>query len=548
MSGVFINYRRGGHSGVVDDLDAALARHFGREQVFLDRPSLLPGQRFADALAERVADCDALIAVLHPGWADARHPSGARRLSDARDLSDVRPLSDDRDLSDVRPLSDDRHLSDARLPSDDRHLSGAPHLSGASQPSGARRLDDPEDWVRREIEWALAGGKFVLPVLLDGAEMPTAAELPDSLRALAGLNAPRLRTAHWTADLAVVIAALEGVVRPDWRPVDPPEERGARLGGRWLAALTGVVAGTVLVGVPLLPQDDDWVGTDVLPYTLTAALMCCLLLCAPLIAVAAVRVVRRSVDDLERELHTVRHRTYLRRTWPIGLGLVLVGVYGAFRGDLGMLRALVLLLVLGVAVARAAAADIRLRRRDDDLWARWPHRLPDRVNRAEQRRAVARLHLRLDRMTAPLSREQREKAGWELDDIAGAVRRVAREAGRTRGVWLRRDHPWLFALYTVWLALIAALAVASGRAFADAGEGTVRRYVTLAVVVLIGVLLALGTLEIAYRYQRRQRRELARQIGGYRESLAARVAGMSLPARAKATAPAPRPEEYAEPE
>lgn len=488
MSGVFINYRRGGHSGVVDDLDAALARHFGRDQVFLDRPSLLPGQRFADALAERVADCDALIAVLHPGWADER------------------------------------------------------------QPSGARRLDEPVDWVRREIEWALADGKFVLPVLLDGAQMPTAAELPVTLRALAGLNAPRLRVAHWTADLAVVVAALEGVVRPDWRPVDPPEERAARPGGRWLAALTAAVAAAVLVGVPLLPQDDDWVGTDVLPYTLTAALMCCLLLCAPLIAVAAVRLVRRSVDDLERELHTVRHRTYIRGTWPVGVGLVLVGVYGALRGDLGMVQALVLLLVLGVAVARAAAADIRLRRRDDELWARWPHRLPDRVNRAELRRAVARLHLRLDRMTAPLSREQREKADWELDDIAGALRRTAREAARTRGLWLRRDHPWLCALYTVWLALLTALAAASGRAFADAGEGTVRRYVTLGVVVLLGVLLAFGTLEIAYRYQRRQRRELVRQIDGYRESLAARVAGMSLPPRVKATAPAPRPEEYAEPE
>ncbi|OPG01638.1 hypothetical protein B1R27_36050 [Streptomyces sp. GKU 895] len=334
MSGVFINYRRGGHSGVVDDLDAALARHFGRTQVFLDRPSLLPGQRFADALAERVADCDALIAVLHPGWADERHAAEAR------------------------------------------HPSGAGRLSGVPHPTGQRRLDDPEDWVRREIEWALAGGKFVLPVLLDGAEMPTAAELPVTLRALAGLNAPRLRAAHWTADLAVVVAALEGVVRPDWEPVDPPEKRGARLGGRWLAALTAAVAATVLVGVPLLPQDDDWVGTGVLPYTLTAALMCCLLLCAPLLAVTAVRIARRSVDDLERELHTVRHRTYLRRTWPVGVGLLLVGVYGALRGDLGMVQALVLLLILGVAVARAAAADIRLRRRDDELWAGWPHRLP----------------------------------------------------------------------------------------------------------------------------------------------------------------------------
>ncbi|WP_146238366.1 TIR domain-containing protein [Streptomyces sp. Act143] len=521
MGGVFINYRRGEHSGVVDDLDEELARHFGRGQVFLDRPSLLPGQRFADALAERVGDCDALIAVIHPGWADVRHPSGGRGSAELDSPGGRR--MEGLDSSGGRWLGD-------------------------PDSSGARRLDDPEDWVRREIEWALAGGKFVLPVLLDGARMPTAAELPGSLRALAGLNAPRLREAHWSADLAVVIAALEDRVRPDWQPVEAPEERGARLGGRWLGALTAVVAAAVLVGVPLLPQDDDWVGTDVLPYTLTAALMCCLLLCAPLVAVAAVRVGRRSVDDLERELHAVRHRTYIRRTWPIGLGLVLVGVYGALRGDLGMVQALVLLLVLSVAVARAAVADLRLRRRDDDLWARWPHRLPDRVHRAVLRRAVARLHLRLDRMTAPLSREQREKADWELGDIAAAVDRVAAEARRTRTAWLRQDHPWQFAAYVVWLALITALAAASGRAFADAGEGTVRRYVTLAVVVVVGVLLALGTLEIAYRYQRRQRRELVRQVVVFREALAVRVAAMSRPARTKPTAPARRPEEYAEPE
>ncbi|MEU6374257.1 toll/interleukin-1 receptor domain-containing protein [Streptomyces sp. NPDC046909] len=487
MSGVFISYRRGGHSGVVDDLDAALARHFGRGQVFLDRPSLLPGQRFADALKARVADCDALIAVIHPGWAGARHPSGARRL------------------------------------------------------------DDPEDWVRREIEWALAGGKFVVPVLLGGAEMPRGAELPESLRPLVGLNAPRLREERWTSDLAVLIAALEGPVRPDWRPVEAPEEHGVRP-GRWLGALTALLAAAVLVGIPALPQDDSWAGTDVLPYTLALALMSCTVLCAPLIAVAAVRVVRRSVDGLERELHAVRHQTYIRLTWPIGLGFVVIGAVVGLTGDPGALVALALLLVLSVAVALSARTHLRLKKRDADLWARWPHRLPDRVTRVVLRRAAARLHLRLDRMTAPLSLEQREKAAWELDDIAGAVGRVSEEAGRSRRAWLGQDHPLLFAFYVLWLALTAALFLASGLAYATEGEGTVRRYVALGVMVLIAALLALGTLEIAHRYQRRQRRELVRQVTRFHGELASRVTEMSRPARTRPTAPAFRPEEYAEPD
>ncbi|MFJ3672242.1 toll/interleukin-1 receptor domain-containing protein [Streptomyces sp. NPDC090106] len=487
MGGVFINYRRGEHTGTVEGLDLELARYFGRDQVFLDSPSLLPGQRYADTLAERVADCDVLLAVLHPGWAESRDEAGVRRL------------------------------------------------------------DEPRDWVRREIQWALESGRFVVPVLLDGARMPAASELPETIRALAGRNALRLREAHWAADLAALVAAVEGEVGTGWTPEAAPEAAGRRP-GRWLGVLTGLAACALLAGLPAVPQDDDWAGTDVLPYTLTAALMCCALLTAPLVAVTAVRLVRRSVDGLERELHAVRHRTYIRLTWPIGLGVILLGGYGALRGDQGMAVALPLLLVLAVAVARAAVTDIRLRRRDAALWARWPHRLPDRVSGAVLRRALARLHVRLDGMSAPLSREQREKAHWELGDIGGAADRVTAEAGRTRRGWLCADHPWLCALYVLWLALTGGLLAASAVAFAGEGLGTVRRYVVLGAVVLVALVLALATVEISFRHQRRQRRELVRQITGLRAALTARVTELTRPPRTKPTAPAARPEEYAEPD
>ena len=48
---------------------------------------------------------------------------------------------------------------------------------------GGRRLDDPEDWVRHEIESVLALGLRVIPLLVDGAHVPHAADLPDSLPA-----------------------------------------------------------------------------------------------------------------------------------------------------------------------------------------------------------------------------------------------------------------------------------------------------------------------------------------------------------------------------
>lgn len=51
--------------------------------------------------------------------------------------------------------------------------------------NGKRRLDDPSDMVRREIVTALSNDKTVIPVLINGAQMPPAADLPDGLRALA---------------------------------------------------------------------------------------------------------------------------------------------------------------------------------------------------------------------------------------------------------------------------------------------------------------------------------------------------------------------------
>ena len=55
----------------------------------------------------------------------------------------------------------------------------------ATGEDGRRRLDDPGDFVRLEIEAALARHVRVIPVLVDGARMPRAADLPASLEGLA---------------------------------------------------------------------------------------------------------------------------------------------------------------------------------------------------------------------------------------------------------------------------------------------------------------------------------------------------------------------------
>ena len=65
---------------------------------------------------------------------------------------------------------------------------------------GTRRLADPGDWVRREVETGLATPRCaVVPVLLDGAKMPPAEALPESLVALTHRNAFALSAANWDA-------------------------------------------------------------------------------------------------------------------------------------------------------------------------------------------------------------------------------------------------------------------------------------------------------------------------------------------------------------
>ncbi len=77
---------------------------------------------------------------------------------------------------------------------------------------GRRRLDDPHDMVRFELERAFELGLPVLPVLLDSARMPTEDELPESLRWFARRNARPVRGDRVDHDMAAVIDAVEAEI------------------------------------------------------------------------------------------------------------------------------------------------------------------------------------------------------------------------------------------------------------------------------------------------------------------------------------------------
>lgn len=69
------------------------------------------------------------------------------------------------------------------------------------------RLYDAGDWVRTEIELALAGGKRVIPVLVGDADRPDARTLPSSIERLAGLQ--YLRLSHRSAEFDLMHLADE---------------------------------------------------------------------------------------------------------------------------------------------------------------------------------------------------------------------------------------------------------------------------------------------------------------------------------------------------
>ncbi|MFJ5231297.1 4a-hydroxytetrahydrobiopterin dehydratase [Kitasatospora sp. NPDC088391] len=76
---------------------------------------------------------------------------------------------------------------------------------------------DGRDWLRQEVEYALAAGKAVLPVTVQGARMPPPGALPAALAPLARLEAVELRG---VADLKKVAARLAGGASPA-RPANP---------------------------------------------------------------------------------------------------------------------------------------------------------------------------------------------------------------------------------------------------------------------------------------------------------------------------------------
>jgi tetratricopeptide (TPR) repeat protein len=114
-----------------------------------------------------------------------------------------------------------------------------PNWLAATDETGKRRLDNPDDFIVIEIGTALTRNIPVVPVLVDGARMPKASELPNPLKLLARRQAIQVRHTNFSSDAEALIKRLR-------------EAMGYGSPGRpwrvWGAIGVAAVAGLLLIG------------------------------------------------------------------------------------------------------------------------------------------------------------------------------------------------------------------------------------------------------------------------------------------------------------
>jgi hypothetical protein len=152
---IFINYRRDDSIGTAGRLHDRLAQTFGRKNLFMDVDHIPAGVDFVNYLNIQVAHCDVFLAIIGPNWLHAKDESGGRRI------------------------------------------------------------DNPDDFVAIEIVAALARNIPVIPVLIDGARMPKATELPEALKSFVRRNAVEVRNSQFGRDAEALtwISQTRGVHR-----------------------------------------------------------------------------------------------------------------------------------------------------------------------------------------------------------------------------------------------------------------------------------------------------------------------------------------------
>ena len=141
-SGIFISYRRSDSKSDARSICQRLERTFGKGKVFIDVDSIRPGKNFQSVLKDDLEKCAGMVVVIGPRWLELLKSSG---------------------------------------PADS---------------------ETGHDYVRLEVASALERKLPVFPVLVDGAAMPDAMDLPDDLKPLAFQQALSVRHDSFPRDMS----------------------------------------------------------------------------------------------------------------------------------------------------------------------------------------------------------------------------------------------------------------------------------------------------------------------------------------------------------
>jgi hypothetical protein len=204
MGGVFISYRRDDTAGYAGRLYDALSAHFGRDLVFIDVDSIRAGQNFVDVIDRWIASSSVVMVLIGKAWLNSAGPHG-------------------------------------------------------------RRLDDPHDFVRLEVASALRQKIPVIPVLVGGAKMPSADDLPAPLAPLAQINAIEIFDPLFRDSVRHLVDALQPFVypKPLFWPWPIPVPSRLKL---WIwATVLLVVVGVAGVILSLKPSPDHNDTREVAP-------------------------------------------------------------------------------------------------------------------------------------------------------------------------------------------------------------------------------------------------------------------------------------------
>ena len=173
MADIFLSYRRQDSQSATGRLGDRLEAHVGPARVFRDHHSIVAGEDFAEAIRRAIEGSTVVLVVIGPHW-----------------------------------------------------------LTTAT-PGGQRRLDEPGDFVRLEIEFSLETNVPLVPVLVEGAVMPSAEQLPPSLAAFSRCQAVELSETRWRYDAQRLIETLQGRFAIEALGTDP-EEAGSADAPRWM--------------------------------------------------------------------------------------------------------------------------------------------------------------------------------------------------------------------------------------------------------------------------------------------------------------------------